>query len=62
MAKVLVIGASRGLGLETVKTAILAGHDVRALSRSAVSIPIQNAALEKMSGATRLIPLRSGTQ
>jgi putative NADH-flavin reductase len=30
MAKLLVIGASRGIGLETVKAALLAGHSVRA--------------------------------
>ena len=29
MAKLLVIGASRGIGLETVKAALLAGHRVR---------------------------------
>jgi putative NADH-flavin reductase len=50
MANVLVIGASRGIGLETVKAALLAGHSVRALARSAASIPIQNPALEKVSG------------
>jgi uncharacterized protein YbjT (DUF2867 family) len=50
MPKVLVIGASRGIGLETVKTALLSGHSVRALARSAANIPIQNAALDKMSG------------
>jgi nucleoside-diphosphate-sugar epimerase len=50
MAKVLVIGASRGIGLETVKTALAAGHTVRALARSAASIPIQNAGLEKVPG------------
>jgi putative NADH-flavin reductase len=50
MAKVLVIGASHGIGLETVRAAIRAGHDVRALARSAASIPIENSALEKMSG------------
>jgi putative NADH-flavin reductase len=48
MAKVLIIGASRGIGLETVKAALLAGHSVRALARSASSIPIQNARLEKV--------------
>jgi putative NADH-flavin reductase len=48
MAKVLIIGASRGIGLETVKAAMLAGHSVRALARSASSIPIQNARLEKV--------------
>jgi putative NADH-flavin reductase len=50
MAKVLIIGASRGIGLETVKAALLAGHSVRALARSAASIPIQNPALEKTPG------------
>jgi putative NADH-flavin reductase len=50
MAKLLVIGASRGIGLETVKTALGAGHSVRALARSAASIPIQNAGLEKVPG------------
>jgi uncharacterized protein YbjT (DUF2867 family) len=50
MAKLLVIGASRGIGLETVKAALLAGHSVRALARSAASIPIKNASLDKVSG------------
>ena len=50
MAKVLVIGASRGIGLETVKAALRAGHSVRALARSAASMPIQNADLDKVSG------------
>ena len=50
MAKLLVIGASRGIGLETVKAALLASHEVRALARSAARIPIKNAALDKVSG------------
>ena len=50
MTKVLVIGASRGIGLETVRAAVHAGHKVRALARSAASIPIQDAGLEKVSG------------
>ena len=50
MAKVLIIGASRGIRLETVKAARLAGHNVRALARSAASIPIQNPGLEKVPG------------
>jgi putative NADH-flavin reductase len=50
MAKVLVIGASRGIGVETVKAALRAGHSVRALARSAASMPIQNADLDKVSG------------
>jgi putative NADH-flavin reductase len=50
VAKLLVIGASRGIGLETVRAALRAGHDVRALARSASNIPIQNPALDKVSG------------
>lgn len=50
MAKLLVVGASRGIGLETVKAALLAGHSIRALARSAARIPINNAALDKISG------------
>jgi putative NADH-flavin reductase len=50
MASVLVIGASRGIGLETVRVALRAGHSVRALARSAASIPIEDARLEKLSG------------
>ena len=34
VATVLIIGASRGIGLETVKCALEAGHIVRALARS----------------------------
>lgn len=50
MANVLVIGASRGIGLETVRTALSRGHRVRALARSGASIPIQDAELAKISG------------
>ena len=50
MATVLVIGASRGIGLETVKALLRAGHSVRALARSASNIPIQEAGLDKVSG------------
>jgi putative NADH-flavin reductase len=38
MAVVLVIGASRGIGLETVRRALADGHRVRALARSAVQV------------------------
>ena len=50
MAKILVIGASKGIGLETVKQALEAGHQVRALARSAPRIPVSHAQLEKMKG------------
>lgn len=47
---VLVIGASRGIGLEAVKHCLRRGHRVRALARSAESIPISDARLEKRNG------------
>jgi len=50
MATVLVIGASRGIGLETVKRALAAGHRVRAFARGAGSIPLDLPALEKIGG------------
>jgi NAD(P)-dependent dehydrogenase (short-subunit alcohol dehydrogenase family) len=34
---ILIIGAGKGIGLETVKLALGAGHSVRALSRSATA-------------------------
>ncbi len=49
MAVILVLGASRGIGLETVKAALAAGHDVRALARSASAIPLEHARLTKLN-------------
>lgn len=50
MATVLIVGASRGIGLEAVKHALEAGHKVRALARSAGGIAIDHPDLEKVSG------------
>jgi putative NADH-flavin reductase len=50
VAIVLIIGASRGIGLETVRAALEAGHSVRALARSARRIPVDHPKLEKMAG------------
>jgi putative NADH-flavin reductase len=50
MANVLIIGASRGIGLETVRAALPAGHSVRALARSAAGISIEDANLDKVAG------------
>ena len=50
MAVVLVIGASRGIGLETVQRALAGGHRVRALARGAASIAIDQAGLERIAG------------
>ena len=50
MRTVLVIGASRGIGLETVKRPLGAGHSVRALSRSATAIRLHDPKLGKLEG------------
>ncbi|MET0192784.1 MAG: SDR family oxidoreductase [Hyphomicrobiaceae bacterium] len=50
MSTLLVIGASQGIGLETVKCALAAGHDVRAFARSAAQIAIDDARLTKITG------------
>lgn len=50
MSTVLVIGASRGIGLETVKAALIAGHVVRALARHAGSIASAHPNLVRIDG------------
>jgi len=50
MTRVLVMGASRGIGLETVKALLARGLNVRAFSRSATDIAIDDAKLEKVDG------------
>ena len=50
MTKVLVMGASRGIGLETVRALLARGHDVRAFARSASRIAIEDPKLEKFDG------------
>jgi putative NADH-flavin reductase len=50
MAHVLIIGASKGIGLETVRSALEAGHQVRALARSAANISLAQPQLQKVSG------------
>src|SRR5262249_28452638 len=47
---VLIIGASRGIGLEAVKAALEAGYSVRALARSARRMPVSHPKLEKRAG------------
>lgn len=49
MATVLIIGASRGIGLEAVKCALSDGHSVRALARSAARIRLDHPNLTKVS-------------
>ena len=50
MSTVLIIGASRGIGLETVKLALKAGHSVRAMARSASAIRLRDPEFEKVDG------------
>ncbi len=50
---VLIIGASKGIGLETTREALAAGYHVRALARTAKSIDIDNPKLEKIIGDAR---------
>ena len=48
--RILIIGASKGIGLETTRQALAAGYDVRALARSASAINLHDARLEKVQG------------
>jgi putative NADH-flavin reductase len=50
MATVLIIGASKGIGLEALKQALSAGHSVRALARTASRIKVEHPRLEKIDG------------
>src|SRR5271169_2437901 len=50
MARVLIIGASKGIGLETTRQALEAGHQVRALARSAAGFGLSDPKLEKVRG------------
>ena len=50
MSHVLIIGASKGIGLEAVKRALACGHSVRALARSANRIRLSDPNLEKCPG------------
>jgi putative NADH-flavin reductase len=48
--RVLIIGASKGIGLETTRQALSAGHRVRAFARSADAIRLQHGSLDKFRG------------
>ena len=50
MAKVLVLGASRGIGLETVKALLARGHAVRGLARGADRMGLDDPAFEPIAG------------
>ena len=53
MMRVLIIGASKGIGLETTRQALTAGHHVRALARSAIGMSLSDPNLEKVRGDER---------
>jgi putative NADH-flavin reductase len=48
--RVLIVGASKGIGRETARQALEAGHVVRAFARSAASIDLSDPNLEKVPG------------
>jgi len=48
--RVLIIGASKGIGLEATRQALQAGHYVRALARSAAGLSLSDRNLEKVGG------------
>ena len=48
--KILVIGASRGIGLEVVKLALARGHDVTALLRDPARLSLEDERLLKLRG------------
>ncbi len=48
--RILIVGASKGIGLETVRQALASGHDVRALARSAEDISVADPKLAKIRG------------
>lgn len=54
MSVIVVFGASRGVGLEVVKAALTAGHEVRAFARSASSIALTHPKLMKITGDARI--------
>lgn len=50
MARVLIMGASKGIGLESVRKAINSRHRVKAFARSAHTISLDHPELEKVRG------------
>ncbi|HEX8846928.1 MAG TPA: SDR family oxidoreductase [Pyrinomonadaceae bacterium] len=48
--KLLVIGASRGIGLDVVQQALAAGHEVTALVRTPASFPVHHEKLKVTKG------------
>ena len=51
MDRILVIGASKGIGLAATKEALDRGYRVRAMARSAATMPLDHDRLEKVNGS-----------
>jgi putative NADH-flavin reductase len=63
MKTILIIGASRGIGLETVRRALDQGYQVRAFARSASQIPLHHPHLTKIAGdALRIVDVNASVQ
>jgi putative NADH-flavin reductase len=54
--KILVIGASRGIGLEVVKQGLARGHEVQALLRDPLKLGLTDLRLTKIKGDARNLP------
>ena len=50
MSRVVIIGASRGIGLETVRALLQRGHEVVAFSRGATQVGIDHPKLSRIAG------------
>ena len=63
MIRVVVMGGSRGIGLETVKALLERGHDVIAFSRGANSLQLDHPKLTRVSGdATKTTDIRAAVK
>ena len=51
--RVLIIGASKGIGLETTRQALESGHHVRGLARSAAGMALSDPNFDKVCGDAR---------
>jgi len=63
MSRVVVIGGSRGIGLETVKALLERGHHVIAFSRGATGLQLDHPKLTRVSGdATNAADIRAAVK
>jgi putative NADH-flavin reductase len=54
--KILVIGASRGIGLEVVRQGLARGHEITALLRDPLKLALADPRLTKVKGDARSLP------